>query len=161
VTDASFTVRPAQDRDRLPLARLFAAVAEERDGIAAEPPVDVERLANAVDLDATLVAVAAREVIGGLWILGPFFGAGEIAMFVAQSWRGRGVGSALLEAAIQWAHKHQLHKLWLSVFPHNNAAIALYRKYGFEREGFRRKQIRRGNGALWDLVDMGLLLTSE
>jgi hypothetical protein len=40
-------VRLAEDDDRRSLALLFADVAEERDGIAAEPPVDVEeRAAN-------------------------------------------------------------------------------------------------------------------
>ncbi len=46
----------------------------------------------------------------------------------------------------------------LSVWPHNTAAIALYRKYGFVEEGRRLKQIRRQSGELWDVVDMGLLL---
>jgi RimJ/RimL family protein N-acetyltransferase len=54
-----------------------------------------------------------------------------------------------------------VHKLSLGVFPHNDAAIALYRKHGFEVEGRRRKHIRRANGELWDLIDMGLLLTRE
>jgi RimJ/RimL family protein N-acetyltransferase len=47
------------------------------------------------------------------------------------------------------------------VFRHNEAAIALYRKFDFEVEGRRAKQIRRVNGELWDLVEMGLLLTAE
>ena len=38
----AFHVRPARDEDRLPMAVVFAAIAEERDGIATEPPVDVE-----------------------------------------------------------------------------------------------------------------------
>jgi RimJ/RimL family protein N-acetyltransferase len=82
-------------------------------------------------------------------------------MVVARDWRGRGVGSALVAASIDWAREHELHKLSLSVFPHNEAAIALYRKFEFEIEGQRRKQIRRANGELWDLIDMGLLLTTE
>jgi hypothetical protein len=41
-----FAIRPARDDDRGQLATLFAAVAEERDGIAAEPPVDVARRAS-------------------------------------------------------------------------------------------------------------------
>ena len=49
-------IRPAVDSDRMPLARLHAAVAEERDGIAAEPPVDLERRAAYWNLDWTLVA---------------------------------------------------------------------------------------------------------
>jgi RimJ/RimL family protein N-acetyltransferase len=61
-------------------------------------------------------------------------------------------------AAIEWAREQGLHKLSLSVWPQNAAAIALYRKYGFVEEGRRRKQIRRQSGELWDVVDMGLLL---
>ena len=51
-----------------------------------------------------------------------------------------------------------VHKLSLSVWPHNAAAIALYRKYGFAEEGRRVKHIRRQSGELWDIVEMGLLL---
>jgi RimJ/RimL family protein N-acetyltransferase len=161
LSEGLFDVRPARNEDRLPLATLYAAVAEERDGIAAEPPVDVEQRAAAFKLEATIVAVAAGEIIGGIWIIGPVFGSGEIVMLVAREWRGRGVGSELLSASIEWAREHGLHKLSLSVFPHNEAAIALYRKYEFEVEGHRRRQLRRSNGELWDLVDMGLLLTNE
>jgi RimJ/RimL family protein N-acetyltransferase len=151
-------IRLATDEDRLPLARLFAAVAEERDGIAAEPPVDVERRASRWQLDRTFAAVADGVVIGELHLEPPFFGCGEIGMMVARDWRGRGVGSALVAAAMEWGRSNQLHKLTLSVFPHNEAALALYRKFGFVEEGRRVKQIRRSNGELWDLVEMGLLL---
>ena len=79
-------------------------------------------------------------------------------MMVAAAWRGRGVGTALVDAAIDWARERGLHKLTLSVFPHNDAAVALYRKLGFAEEGRREKQVRRRNGELWDLIEMGLLL---
>jgi len=49
-------------------------------------------------------------------------------MLVARDWRGKGVGSALPAAAIDWARDHGLHKLSLRVFPHNAAAISIYRK---------------------------------
>ena len=150
-------VRPAEDRDRRPLALLFAAVAEERDGIAAEPPIDVEERAASWRLDGTLVALAAGDVVG-LLNVASHFGAGEIGMLVARDWRGRGVGSALVAAAIELARSRGLHKLALSVFPHNEAAIALYRKFGFVEEGRRRRHVRRANGELWDLIEMGLLL---
>lgn len=65
---------------------------------------------------------------------------------------------ALVAAAIEWARARGLHKLTLSVFPQNEAAIGLYRKFGFLEEGRRIKHIRRANGELWDLIDMGLLL---
>ena len=158
MSDAPFQIRPADDDDRLPLAVLFAAVAEERDGIATEPPVDIEARAASSTLDGTLVAVAGAQIVGALHVERSRFGFGEIGMAVARGWRGRGVGSALLAAAIEWARERDLHKLSLSVFPHNAAAIALYRKFGFAEEGRRVKQFRRANGELWDALDMGLLL---
>ena len=158
MSDAPFQIRPADDDDRLPLAALFAAVAEERDGIATEPPVEIEARAASWTLDGTLVAVVGGEIVGSLHVERSRFGFGELGMSVAREWRGRGVGSALLAAAIEWAREQEMHKLSLSVFPHNAAAIALYRKFGFVEEGRRVKQFRRANGELWDALDMGLLL---
>jgi len=158
VTDAPFEIRPAQDEDRLPLAVLFAAVAAERTGIAAEPPVDVDARAARWTVDETLVAVAGEDIVGFLHVEQTAFGFGEIGMVVARDWRGRGVGSALVAAAIKWARERGLHKLSLSVFAHNSAAIGLYQKFGFVEEGRRVKHFRRANGELWDALEMGLLL---
>ncbi|TML97095.1 MAG: GNAT family N-acetyltransferase [Actinobacteria bacterium] len=158
MTDAPFEIRAAGEDDRLPLALLFAAVAEERDGIATEPPVDLEECAARWTLEATLVAVADGEIIGLLDVDESRFGFGEIGMLVARDWRGRSVGGALLAAAIEWARDRGLHKLSLGVFAHNAAAIGLYRKFGFVEEGLRVKHYRRANGELWDRVEMGLLL---
>jgi len=153
-----FTVRPAREEDLLPLARLFATVAEERDGIASEPPIDVEARAASWRLEGTLVAVAGDEPIGSVHVEVSRFGFGDLGMAVAREWRGRGVGSELVQAAIAWARGQGLHKLSLQVFPHNEAAIALYRKFGFVEEGRLVKQYRRSSGELWDSVQMGLLL---
>jgi len=140
------------------MAIVFASVAEERDGIATEPPVDIEARAASWMLDGTFVAVLGTEIVAFGGVDPSSYGYGEINMAVAHEWRGRGVGSSLMEAAIEWARERGLHKLSLSVWPHNAAAIALYRKYGFVEEGHRVKQIRRQSGELWDVVDMGLLL---
>lgn len=151
-------VRPAGEGDRRALALLFAAVAGERDGIAAEPPIDLERRAASFRLDGMFVAIARDEVVGSLHVNASPFGFGDIGMMVAADWRGRGVGTALVAAAIEWARAEGLHKLALGVFPHNQAAIALYRKFGFVEEGRLTRHIRRENGELWDLIEMGLLL---
>jgi ribosomal protein S18 acetylase RimI-like enzyme len=68
------------------------------------------------------------------------------------------VGSALVQAAIDWAREQGLHKLCLEVFPHNTAAIALYRSAGFAEEGRRVNQYRRASGEFWDSIVMGLEL---
>lgn len=151
-------IRAAEEGDRRGLALLLAAVAEERDGIAAEPPVDVDKLADAWHLEGTLVALAAGEIVGEIRVEPTWFGYGEIGMMVAAGWRRRGVGSALVGAAIDWARARGLHKLSLGVFPGNLAAVALYRKFGFVDEGLRVEHVRRASGEHWDLLEMGLLL---
>ncbi len=158
MAEASFEVRPARDEDRVPLAVLFAAVAGERDGIGTEPPVDVEARAASWRLDGLLVAEAHDGIVGLLHVEETPYGFGEIGMLVAREWRGLGVGTTLVTAAIGWARERGLHKLSLSVFVHNSAAIALYGKFGFAEEGRRVKHFRRANGELWDGFEMGLLL---
>lgn len=157
-----FEVRQGRPEDARALAELFAAVAEERDGIATEPPVDVDARTRqfAASIDGTIVAVvvAAGDLIGSLHVDAARSGVGELGMAVALPWRGRGVGSALLSAAIEKARSEGLHKFSLEVFPHNDAAIALYRKFGFVEEGRRLKHYRRASGELWDSIVMGLSL---
>ena len=131
---------------------------EERDGIAAEPPLAIDRLAATWQLEGTLLAEIDGEVVGEARLDASWMGYCELGMMVARAHRGRGVGTALVDAAVEWARDRGLHKLSLSVFPHNAAAIALYRKLGFVEEGRRVKQVRRQSGELWDLIDMGLLL---
>jgi ribosomal protein S18 acetylase RimI-like enzyme len=155
-----FVVRPARAGDARQMAELMAAVAQERDGIATEPPVDIEGRATvfARSVAGSLVAVAGDQVIGMLHVEVSRHGFGDLGMLVDRGWRGRGVGSALLQAAIGQARQRGLHKLCLEVFPHNAPAIALYRKAGFVEEGRRVRQYRRASGELWDSIVMGLVL---
>jgi RimJ/RimL family protein N-acetyltransferase len=154
----SVAVRASNDTDRLALATLYAQVAEERDGIGGEPPVDIEARAASWRLEGDFLAEVEGRIVGSLHIEPSHHGFGEIGMAVARDWRGRGVGSALLAAGIDWARERGLHKLSLTVFPHNAAAIALYRTFGFVEEGRLVKQYRRQSGELWDGIAMGLLL---
>lgn len=157
---ATFTVRAAAEGDARAMAELFAAVAAERTGIATEPPVDVEERAAqfARTASGSVVAVADDQVIGIIHVEVSRHGFGDLGMLVQRDWRGRGVGSALLREAIEWARGQGLHKLCLEVFAHNEAAIGLYRACGFVEEGRRPGQYRRASGELWDAVIMGLAL---
>lgn len=125
-----------------------------------ERPVDIDERAALFARSAgqSVVAVADGELIGMLHIEVSRHGFGDLGMLVARSWRGRGAGSALLAAAIDWARSHGLHKLCLEVFAHNTAAIALYRKAGFLEEGRRVQQYRRASGEVWDSIVMGMPL---
>ena len=70
----------------------------------------------------------------------------DLGLMVAEGHRRQGIGRALLEQAVRWARAHGVKKLELHVFPHNEAAIALYEAFGFEREGYRKAHYRRSDG---------------
>jgi RimJ/RimL family protein N-acetyltransferase len=70
----------------------------------------------------------------------------DLGLMVDAGWRRRGIGTGLLAAAVEWARKRGVRKLELHVFPHNEAAIALYERFGFEREGYRKRHYRRSDG---------------
>ena len=151
-------VRPTEDRDRRAVALLYAEVGEERVWIGAEPPVDVEARAASWVVEGDFVAEASGEIVGSLHVQPSKHGYSEIGMAVQSDWRGRGIGTALMVAALDWARDQGLHKLTLGVFAHNEPAIALYRKFGFVEEGRRVKHYRRQSGEIWDGIDMGRLL---
>ncbi len=60
-------------------------------------------------------------------------------MGVRDDWQGQGVGSALMQAALDLADNWlNLTRVELTVYTDNAAAIALYTKFGFEIEGTHR-----------------------
>jgi ribosomal protein S18 acetylase RimI-like enzyme len=143
----------------------LAAVAAEGQWILTEPPVDEAKLAARFralvesEGDTLLVAEADGAIIGDLGIKGGTAShPATFGMSVSRAWRGRRVGSALLEEAIARTRAAGVHKLCLEVFAHNEGGIALYRKFGFVEEGRLRSHYRRRDGELWDALLMGLLL---
>lgn len=62
-----------------------------------------------------------------------------IGMGVRDDWAGKGVGSVLMAAALDLADNWlNLHRMELTVFVDNEAALALYRKFSFVEEGRAR-----------------------
>jgi RimJ/RimL family protein N-acetyltransferase len=163
-TATQVVVRPARDQDLDAIVDLFVEVAAEGRWIGTELPVDRHRrrrrLAEALHQEraAVLVAEAGGRIVGHLGIDLAAYGVADFGMLVSDGWRGRGVGGALLREAVEWARAAGAHKLALQVWPHNAAAIALYERFGFQREGLLRRHYRRRNGELWDAVVMGLEL---
>jgi GNAT superfamily N-acetyltransferase len=107
---AGFRVREAERGDADGILRLFEAVAEERQHILSEPPIDRARrrqqfLETIESEDARVfVADADGEVVGDLAAFRPqSTGPATIGMAVAAAWRGRGVGTALMTSCVEWA----------------------------------------------------------
>jgi len=169
VTDAppsgpQVTVRRATAADADAVVAMLVEVAGEGRWIATEAPVDVEqrrrRLVEDIEREdaIVLVAEAGGQPVGELGLHLARYGVADLGMAVAAGWRGRGIGSALLAEAIDQARTAGAHKIALQVWPHNAAAIALYERFGFQREGYLTRHYRRRSGELWDAVVMGLPL---
>ena len=83
--------------------------------------------------------------------------AGEIGMAVHQDWHGKGVGSAMMQAAIDLADKWlNITRLELGVYTDNEPAIALYKKFGFVIEGTMKNFAFR-DGQFVDIYSMARL----
>jgi putative acetyltransferase len=164
-------VRDARARDARPLARLLDAVAAEMQVTLLMLPgqfgagVWRRRIADALADPRCLQLSAdlAGDLAGNLGLRPePHPCSGHIAwvgMSVGESWRGLGVGGALLETSATWAAANGVGKLTLGVFPENQRAIGFYERHGFVREGLRRAQYVRA-GRYHDEVLMARFLTA-
>jgi putative acetyltransferase len=154
---AGVDVRPARPRDRAQVLELLALVAAEGRYIRMER-VDRDRARHhrrwmrrpwTVDR-ANLVATAEDAVIGHLGVVREEPGAGHhvasLGMLVAPAWRGRGVGAALLAEAFRWAAWARVEKITLTVYPDNDRALNLYKRFGFVEEGRLSGQSKKSIG---------------
>lgn len=83
---------------------------------------------------------------------------GELGVIVAASWRGQGVGRALMERAIACARESGVFtRIELLVLARNKTAIRLYEQLGFQHEGRHARAILR-NGEYLDDLTMALLI---
>ena len=81
---------------------------------------------------------------------------GALGMGVAAPHRARGIGKALLQAAIEGASTRGISRIELLVRADNEPAIALYRRFGFELEG-RLRHYLIVDGASHDVLAMAKL----
>jgi RimJ/RimL family protein N-acetyltransferase len=166
------TIRHADPGDASELIALTAAVGREPgDWLLTTDSwrsvADERRYLRAVGRHAdaaVLVAVDADRIIGRLSLArDPHPSSSHVAdlgLMVAASHRRRGVGRALLSAAVNWARRAAVTKLELHVFPWNEPAIQLYEAFGFEREGLRRRHYLR-DGVAVDALLMAYHLPPE
>ena len=156
------TVRPATLADLPPLAQIDTTYATrrllslERSGAAPEltfelrwratklyeglyADLSVDGLATALNrTDLFLVAIVDGECAGYLMVMLPeYTDAGEITdLAVHRSLRGRGVGSALVDATVAWAREQRLRALWVEPGAEMASAVDFYLSMGFRISGF-------------------------
>lgn len=69
--------------------------------------------------------------------------AGILGVAVAPGVRRQGIGASVVNASLRWARLRGARTAWLAVDSDNEAAIALYRKFGF-RDVYRYSYRRQG-----------------
>ena len=79
-----------------------------------------------------VVAVHEDSVVGHATLVPDRHGEHELAIFVLQPFQGAGIGTNLVETLLGLGQSKGLEKVWLTVERWNDAAVALYKKVGFE-----------------------------
>jgi len=142
----NLTIRRAEPSDYEAIAKIFS-YPKVVWGTLQVPFPSVEawrkRLAEPAEGFYSLVACVDGEVVGQIGLhtrpnAPRRRHVGEIGMMVRDDWQGKGIGTALMQAAVDLADKWlNLSRLELDVFFDNEPAIKLYKKFGFQVEGTR------------------------
>lgn len=61
-----------------------------------------------------------------------YSGTAELSIYIAESWRGKGIGRYCLEQSIAFAPSIEVHTLLGFIFGHNVPSLALFKKFGFD-----------------------------
>jgi len=114
------------------------------------------------DNQTIFVAEKDNQLIGYLAAYGGRYKRNRQTVYIVtgilQDFTSQGLGRKLFEQLEGWAKKRKIHRLDLTVMVHNEAALALYRKIGFEIEG-RKKHSLYINDSYVDEYWMAKLLT--
>lgn len=134
-TGRPFLVRRYQAADRPALEAMYDAFQPLRvaQGL---PPGDSDgrrRWLDAILEDGIHVVVLVEDRLLGHGMLLPYNSTVELANFLHQSVRGRGIGTRLNTILVDQAAEAGYDRVWLSVEPSNRAAIRSYEKAGFHR----------------------------
>lgn len=84
---------------------------------------------------------------------------GHFGISVHALWRGRGVGTALMTAMLDWAAAHPvIEKVCLGVFATNTRARTLYQRLGFTDEGRYTRYFKIREGEYVDDIQMSIFV---
>ncbi len=146
--DSKCIIRRAEPGDYEAVARMFAGP-KVIWGTLQLPFPSAEswrkRLAEPADGYFGLVACMGNELVGQIGVMTSPHSprrrhVAQIGMAVHDDWQGKGIGSALMQAAIELAEQWlNISRLELEVYTDNEPAIRLYKKFGFVTEGTLRR----------------------
>jgi RimJ/RimL family protein N-acetyltransferase len=135
-TGASFRVRALERGDRAALERMYDAFEPKRaaQGLPPRSPPEVQRwLERVLAAGDHLVVEMDGRLLGHVMLMPMDGDAVELANFLHQSVRNRGIGTHANAIALDVARAAGRRAVWLSVEPSNRAAVRSYEKVGFRR----------------------------
>ena len=164
------SLRPAVPEDAAAIIRTIKSASLERSYVLMEQygkdAVSEEEYIRMIDCERCLLLVATvrGEVVGNLAALQADGGNSprtahilNIGLHLVDAYRGLGIGSQMLQYAIEWAEAHQFKKLEASIFTTNKRSLHVFSRAGFREEGTRQKRFWVGNQYI-DEVLMGKVL---
>ncbi|MHA7817034.1 MAG: GNAT family N-acetyltransferase [Pseudohaliea sp.] len=126
----------------------IVAIDQGEDGVGLRPMLYAELLSRATAGTALLLVAEELEGIAGFSACSQVLDeATLLALVVASSRRGRGVGAALLAATLKALAGRGARRCLLEVRASNAGALALYEEAGFREDG-RRSGYYPGTGDL-------------
>jgi L-amino acid N-acyltransferase YncA len=135
------SVRPATTNDAAAIAAIYNEAIEERTSTFETRPRTPDEIAERIDgryplivaeLDGELVGWAGLSEYSSRNV---YAGVAECSVYVRQSGRGRGIGTALCEEIAAEAERSGIHKLLGKLFPSNEASARMVRRCGFREVG--------------------------
>jgi RimJ/RimL family protein N-acetyltransferase len=164
-----YVIRKAVPDDAEQIVAHFTRIVHEPHNGILTAPEDTQRTVeerrNAIetlaDNSLIVVAEAAGQIIGFVTCHGGNRAATRYASGIGISvdveWRDKGVGTALMRHAVEWARQHPtLQRLELEVFEENARALHVYQKLGFAIEGLKRRAYFK-DGAFVNAYMMALI----
>lgn len=119
----------------------------EVDEIEESTEVQANRIRSIMESEnkALFIAVENNQLIGFCAALGGGnrrnFHCCHVVIGVSQNFHRQGVGKKLLNKITSWAFSEKIKRLELTVMTHNEAAISLYKKSGYEIEGLKKNSV--------------------
>ena len=160
--NSTVRIRPVEFGDVPSFREYVDAVARERRYFMILEAFPLDKTAEFVAQNITtgnvqFVAVDGAKVVGAVDLhphkFEGFRHNAGLGIGLLAGYRGAGLGPRLLETAIAAAAQHGFRRLELVVYANNAAAIRLYEKFGFTREGVFRGQ-RDLDGVREDVIAM-------
>jgi L-amino acid N-acyltransferase YncA len=139
-----FQIRAMTERDWSAVAAIYA------EGIATGNATFEVRTPSWAEFDAgrlpdhRLVAVDGGRIVGWAAVMPTssrecYAGVVEHSIYVSADTRGRGVGRMLMEALVASTDRAGIWTIQTSIFPENEASVALHERVGFRVVGERER----------------------